>query len=56
MDRTVATEDEPPVVLGQLPAEFAQAMGPRLTPGALVRFSIMEGVRAVARFFRFIVH
>lgn len=44
MDRTVATIDDPPIVLGQLPAEFIEHMGAKLQPGALIRFSLLEGV------------
>ena len=41
MDHTVATQDDPPVVLGRIPpAAVQQVQG--LTPGALVRFSIGE--------------
>ncbi|WIA09803.1 hypothetical protein OEZ85_009178 [Tetradesmus obliquus] len=40
----VATADEPPVVLGRLPQEFVQQMGPKLLrPGRLLRFSIRAG-------------
>ncbi|KXZ49130.1 hypothetical protein GPECTOR_23g59 [Gonium pectorale] len=42
-DRTVATEDEPPVVLGRLPEAFVAAMGDKLWPGRLLRFSIRQG-------------
>ncbi|GLC63873.1 hypothetical protein PLESTF_000092700 [Pleodorina starrii] len=42
-DRTVATEDEPPVVLGRLPEAFVAAMGAKLKPGRLLRFSIRQG-------------
>ncbi|GIL69574.1 hypothetical protein Vretifemale_497 [Volvox reticuliferus] len=42
-DRTVATEDDPPVVLGKLPEAFSTAMGDKLKPGRLLRFSIREG-------------
>ncbi|GFR46702.1 hypothetical protein Agub_g8321 [Astrephomene gubernaculifera] len=42
-DRTVATEDEPPVVLGRLPEAFVAAMGDKLRPGRLLRFSIRQG-------------
>lgn len=40
MDGTVATEDDPPVVLGQLPAGFIEQMQSHLRPGRLLRFSI----------------
>lgn len=43
MDCTVATEDEPPVVLGRIPPELAGKV-PGLEPGALVRFSIGDKV------------
>lgn len=43
MDRTVATCDNPPFVLGQLPAGFVQQMDGKLKPGRLLRFSIREG-------------
>ena len=36
----VATEDEPPVVLGQLPASFVEQMARHLRPGRLLRFSL----------------
>ena len=36
----VATEDEPPVVLGQLPATFVEQMARHLRPGKLLRFNI----------------
>eukprot|EP00882_Tetradesmus_deserticola_P007875 GHRQ01008289.1.p1 GENE.GHRQ01008289.1~~GHRQ01008289.1.p1 ORF type:complete len:253 (+),score=91.54 GHRQ01008289.1:440-1198(+) len=40
----VATTDEPPVVLGRLPQEFVQQMGPKLLrPERLLRFSIRSG-------------
>ncbi|GIL48596.1 hypothetical protein Vafri_5078 [Volvox africanus] len=42
-DRTVATEDDPPVVLGKLPEAFSTAMGDKLKPGRLLRFSIRQG-------------
>eukprot|EP00198_Chlamydomonas_reinhardtii_P012130 XP_001701467.1 predicted protein [Chlamydomonas reinhardtii] len=44
-DRTVATEDDPPVVLGKLPEAFATTAGERLglKPGRLLRFSIKQG-------------
>ncbi|KAG2487114.1 hypothetical protein HYH03_014227 [Edaphochlamys debaryana] len=42
-DRTVATEDSPPVVLGRMPEAWVGAMGPRLQAGDLLRFSILEG-------------
>ncbi|EFJ43250.1 hypothetical protein VOLCADRAFT_42782, partial [Volvox carteri f. nagariensis] len=42
-DRTVATEDDPPVVLGRLPEAFVAAMGDKLKPGRLLRFSIRQG-------------
>jgi snurportin-1 len=44
LDGTVATDDEPPVVLGQLPATFLQQMAKHLRPGRLLKFSI-GGVR-----------
>ncbi len=40
MDGTVATEDEPPVVLGQLPASFLQQMAKHLRPGRLLKFTL----------------
>ena len=42
VDGSVATEDEPPVVLGQLPAAFVTQMAKHLRPGRLLRFSIGE--------------
>ncbi|KAG2441934.1 hypothetical protein HXX76_003539 [Chlamydomonas incerta] len=44
-DRTVATEDDPPVVLGRLPEAFVTSAGERLglKPGRLLRFSIKQG-------------
>lgn len=43
MDQTVATADTPPVVLGRMPAPFAQSMGSALRPGKLLRFEIGPG-------------
>ncbi|KAG2451618.1 hypothetical protein HYH02_003399 [Chlamydomonas schloesseri] len=44
-DRTVATEDDPPVVLGRLPEAFVASAGERLQlkTGRLLRFSIKQG-------------
>ncbi|KAK9808700.1 hypothetical protein WJX72_002173 [[Myrmecia] bisecta] len=42
MDRTVATSDDPPVVLGRMPDAFVQSLGDKLRPGRLLRFSIRE--------------
>lgn len=42
-DASVATSDEPPVVLGRLPAAFVQQMGAKLRPGMLLRFTIRDG-------------
>ncbi len=48
-DATVATCDEPPVVLGTMPAAWVQAMGPKLLrPGRLLRFTLRQ-VRACVR-------
>ncbi|GAX78844.1 hypothetical protein CEUSTIGMA_g6282.t1 [Chlamydomonas eustigma] len=43
MDGTVATDDDPPVVLGKLPASFLLQMAKHLRPGRLLKFSIGEG-------------
>ena len=42
MDCSVATCDNPPVVLGHMPASWVQAMGSRLRPGQMLRFSLRE--------------
>ena len=42
IDRTVATGDEPPLVLARMPADFVDRMGPRLKPGKLLRFVVEE--------------
>jgi len=42
MDGTVATADDPPVVLGQLPSSFIQQMSQHLRPGRLLKFDIGE--------------
>jgi snurportin-1 len=45
-DLTVATDDDPPVPLGALPAEWAARIGPKLLrAGRLLRFSL--GARGV---------
>ena len=49
MDRTVATADDPPVVLARMPADFVDRMGPRLKPGKLLRFAIEEAGIQVRR-------
>jgi snurportin-1 len=43
MDATVATSDDPPVVLGRMPPAFVQQLGPRLRPGAMLRFALGDG-------------
>eukprot|EP00955_Chlamydomonas_euryale_P082025 363662-Chlamydomonas_euryale.AAC.25 len=43
MDGTVATEDEPPVALGQMPAGFMQQHAKLLRPGRLLRFAVGDG-------------
>lgn len=43
MDGTVATSDEPPVVLGQLPANFPDKISPGLRAGRLLRFALGPG-------------
>ncbi|KAG1677386.1 hypothetical protein FOA52_010766 [Chlamydomonas sp. UWO 241] len=43
MDGTVATEDDPPVVLGQLPQSFVEANAQHLRPGRLLRFTLGDG-------------
>jgi hypothetical protein len=43
MDGTVATEDDPPVVLGQLPQSFVAANAQHLRPGRLLRFTLGDG-------------
>ena len=43
MDRTVATTDDPPIVLGKLPEPFVAKMGKKLKVGAPLRFSIRDG-------------
>ncbi|KAI7835612.1 hypothetical protein COHA_010489 [Chlorella ohadii] len=40
MDRTVATADDPPVVLGRMPDAFVQQLGDKLRPGKLLKFAI----------------
>ena len=40
MDRTVATADEVPVVLGRMPESFVAQMGGRLRAGKLLRFRL----------------
>ena len=42
MDRTVATEDDPPVVLGSMPEAAVLQLGSKLRAGKLLRFSIRE--------------
>lgn len=43
-DATVATEDDPPVVLGRMPPDWVSHMGPKLLrPGRLLRFSVGDG-------------
>jgi snurportin-1 len=43
-DGTVATADEPPVVLGRMPADWVAATGAKLLrPGRLLRFSVGAG-------------
>ncbi|KAF5836310.1 hypothetical protein DUNSADRAFT_6140 [Dunaliella salina] len=43
MDSTVSTSDVPPVVLGVMPQQWVQAMGPKLLrPGRLLKFSVRE--------------
>ncbi|KAI8470226.1 MAG: hypothetical protein J3K34DRAFT_521574 [Monoraphidium minutum] len=43
-DGSVATDDAPPVALGQLPPDFISHMGPKLLrPGRLLRFSVGPG-------------
>jgi len=43
-DATVATADEPPVVLGRMPQDWVARMGPKLLrPGRLLRFSLQMG-------------
>ncbi|MEW5298940.1 MAG: hypothetical protein WDW36_002009 [Sanguina aurantia] len=43
MDQTVATSDDPPVVLGRMPDSFVAAAAGKLRVGKLLRFSIREG-------------
>ena len=43
MDGTVATSDEPPVVLGQLPASFLEKIATGIKAGRLLRFSLGQG-------------
>eukprot|EP00887_Chlorella_sp_A99_P000428 scaffold17.g428.t1 len=43
MDRTVATHDDAPVVLGRMPEAFVASAGGRLRPGRLLRFAIGPG-------------
>lgn len=43
MDRSVATGDEPPVPLATMPAAFAEAAGPDLRAGRLLRFRLGGG-------------
>lgn len=43
MDGTVATNDDPPAVLGRMPPAFVQQMGAKLRPGRLLRFCIGPG-------------
>jgi snurportin-1 len=46
MDSTVATSDDPPIVLGKLPDAFVVQMGEKLRVGAPLRFSIRgEGIQ-----------
>lgn len=40
MDCTLATGDDPPLVLARLPPSFAQQQGERLKPGKLLRFIV----------------
>ena len=42
MDRTVATGDEPPLVLACMPGSFVERMGLGLRPGKLLRFFVEE--------------
>ncbi|GFH15530.1 snurportin-1, partial [Haematococcus lacustris] len=43
MDCSVATSDDPPVVLGQMPVAWVEAMGPKvLRPGRLLKFVVQE--------------
>lgn len=42
MDQTVATSDDPPVVLGRMPDSFVAAAAGKLRVGKLLRFSIRE--------------
>ncbi|GBF92905.1 hypothetical protein Rsub_05741 [Raphidocelis subcapitata] len=42
-DGTVATADEPPVVLGRMPADWVATGAKLLRPGRLLRFSVGEG-------------
>ena len=42
MDRTVATGDDPPLVLACMPGSFVERMGLGLRPGKLLRFLIEE--------------
>lgn len=43
MDGTVATDDDPPVVLGLLPDNFRAGSAHKLEPGKLIRFAIGPG-------------
>jgi len=43
MDHTVATSDDPPIVLGKLPESFVSQMGKKLKVGMPLRFSIRDG-------------
>jgi snurportin-1 len=43
MDGTVATSDEPPVILGQLPASFLEKAPSGTKAGKLLRFSLGKG-------------
>jgi len=42
MDRTVATGDDPPLVLACMPGSFVERMGTGLRPGKLLRFFVEE--------------
>lgn len=42
MDQTVATADDPPVVLGRMPDSFVAAVAGKLRVGKLLRFSIRQ--------------
>ena len=47
MDQTVATADNPPVVLGRMPVEFVRSVGPSLrcaTGGRALLCALLAGI------------